>query len=238
MNTLMILLTTAAAGVIQGITGFGCGIVMMMVFPMMFALPQSAGCSTAIAVFLSLSMVITYRKHIRFEKIIPPAVLYIAVCSASIYCSTMFDQNVMKKVFGVFLLLLSVYYLFVQKNTDRKKLSLPVSVLCIVVSAVCDGLFGIGGPLMVLYFLAQTHNTHEYLGTIQTFFLINSVYNTVFRVINGILTVSHIAVIFTGVIGIVIGGMIGNRIVDKLDGIMVRKLTYIMIGISGLINLF
>ena len=103
---------------------------------------------------------------------------------------------------------------------------------------MCDGLFGIGGPLMVLYFLSQTHNTHEYLGTIQTFFFINCTYNTCFRIVNGILGINHIFIMCIGVIGITVGGLIGNKVVDRLDGMLIRKLTYIMIGISGLINLF
>lgn len=238
MNIMIIILTTIVAGLIQGVTGFGSGIVMMMVFPMLFALPQSAGLSSAIGIFLNLSMVYTYRKHINFKKIIPPAILYIVVCSISIYYSTMFDQDIMKKVFGIFLVILAIYYLFIQKGDSKKTLSLPVSVFCIVVSAICDGLFGIGGPLMVLYFLSQTHNTHEYLGTIQTFFFINCTYNTCFRIVNGILGINHIFIMCVGVIGIIIGGLIGNKVVDRLDGMLVRKLTYIMIGISGLINLF
>lgn len=238
MNTLIIILTTIVAGLIQGITGFGSGIVMMMVFPMLFALPQSAGLSSAIGIFLNLSMVLTYRKYINFKKIIPPAMLYIFICSLSIYYSQMFDQEVMKKIFGVFLLILAIYYLFIQKDNHKKTLSLPISILCIMVSAICDGLFGIGGPLMVLFFLSQTHNTHEYLGTIQTFFFINCTYNTCFRIVNGILGINHILIICIGVVGIILGGVIGNKIVNKLDGLLIRKLTYIMIGISGFINIF
>lgn len=234
---ILVMLTAVLAGIVQGVTGFGSGIVMMMVLPMYFALGESAGISTAICLFLNISMVYTYRKHISFKTIIPPAILYIIVCSMTIYLSTSIDQAFIKKVFGVFLILLAVYYLFINKNNERKKLSLPVSIMCIIVSAVCDGLFGIGGPLMVLYFLSQTHNTHEYLGTIQTFFLINCVYNTCFRIYRGIIGLAHLPLIGIGVIGIVLGGILANKIVDRLDGTLIRKLTYIMIGISGLINI-
>jgi hypothetical protein len=225
------------AGIIQGVTGFGSGIVLMMVLPMMFTLPQSAGISSAICICLCVQMVYMYRKYVDFKKIILPALLYIVVCSISIRFSTVVDQAIMKKVFGVFLLVLAIYYLFIYKEGTRKKLGLGLSLFCIVASAMCDGLFGIGGPLMVLYFLSTTHTTHEYLGTIQTFFCINCIYNTIFRIANGILTVNHLLYIGIGIIGIIIGGFIGNKIVDKLDGMMLKKLTYIMIGISGIMNL-
>lgn len=225
------------AGLVQGITGFGASIVMMMFLPIHFVLTQSAGISTAICLFLNLTMFLTYRKFIKLKTVLLPAVLYIAVCSVTIYFSTMVNQILMKKIFGVFLIILSIYYLFFNKSNERKKLSLFVSIFCIVVSAMCDGLFGIGGPLMVLYFLSQTHTSHEYLGTIQTFFLINCIYNTLFRISQGILTISHFPIIGCGVAGIVIGGLIASKIVDKLDGMLLRKVTYIMIGFSGLMNI-
>lgn len=235
---IFIALSACIAGIVQGITGFGAGIVMMMILPMILGnIPQSAGVSTAICVILSAQMVYLYRKHVDIKKVILPSILYILICSISMYFSTMIDQNLMKKVFGTFLLLLAIYYLFINKNNERKKLSLALSLFCIVVSAACDGLFGVGGPLMVLYFLSTTHNTHQYLGTIQAFFTINCFYNTCFRIYRGIILPEHLIYIAVGMICIVIGGYIANKIVDKLDGVLVRKLTYIMIGISGLINI-
>ncbi len=233
----LVSLTAVLAGIVQGITGFGSGIVIMMILPMFFSLPESAGISTAICMFLNMSMVYTYRKHVSFKKILVPSLCFLVICSATIYFSTMVNQVLMKKVLGVFFILLSIYYLFINKSNERKKLSLPISILFIVISAICDGLFGIGGPLMVIYFLSQTHNTHEYLGTIQAFFLINCIYNTCFRVINGILLPEHLMLIGIGACSIMIGGFIARKVVDKLDGMMLRKLTYIMIGIAGLINL-
>lgn len=226
------------AGIVQGITGFGAGIVMMMILPMVLgSIPQSAGVSTAICVILSLQMIFLYRKHVDVKKVIVPAVFYIAVCTLAMYFSTAIDQAAMKRVFGVFLIMLSIYYLFINKNNDRKKISLPVSILCIMISAVCDGLFGVGGPLMVVYFLSVTHNTHQYLGTIQTFFCLNSFYNTCFRIYRGILLPEHLLYIAVGMACILIGGMLANKIISKLDGYFIRKLTYVVIGISGFINI-
>lgn len=57
------------AGIVQGITGFGAGIVMMMILPMVLgSIPQSAGVSTAICVILSLQMIFLYRKHVDVKK--------------------------------------------------------------------------------------------------------------------------------------------------------------------------
>lgn len=228
-------LIALCGGILQGVTGFGAGIVMMMVLPSLFPLNQAAGVSCAIAIVLSLSMFWRYRRYIQIKKVIWPAVLYVAVSSISIIFSTMVNQAMMKKVFGVFLILLSAYYLFFNKS-QAKELNLLVSVIFIAVFGACDGLFGIGGPLMVLFFLGQTYSKEEYLGSIQTVFLVNLVYGTMMRMANHILTPWHLPYIGIGMACILVGLAAANKIVDRLDGEKIKKITYVVIGISGIMN--
>lgn len=230
-----ICLIALCGGILQGVTGFGAGVVMMMVLPSFFPLNQAAGVSCAIAIVLCLSVAVRYRSYIQVKKVIWPAILYVAVSSISITFSTMVDQAVMKKVFGVFMILLSAYYLFLNKNQE-KKLGLLTSMVFIAVSGACDGLFGIGGPLMVVYFLGQTSSKEEYLGSIQTMFLVNLVYGTFLRMYNHILTPLHLPYIGMGMVCILVGFVIANRIVDRLNGEKIKKITYVVIGISGALN--
>lgn len=233
----ILLFMAIIAGIIQGVTGFGAGIVMMIVLPMYFYVGVSAGISGTICVFLSAVMVWAYRKYIDVKMIVKPALLYMLTCSIAINYSNVIDQIVMKKIFGLFLIILSVYYLMINKQENSQTLKPYISIICVIISAICDGLFGIGGPLMVIYFMAKTTSTKEYLGSIQTFFLINGIYNTLFRIYKGIIGIDHFIVIVCGVIGISIGIFFANRLVDKLDAKLIKKITYIVIGISGLINI-
>ena len=228
-------LIALCAGILQGVTGFGAGIIMMMVLPIFFPLNQAAGISCAIAIVLSFSMFVRYRTHIHIKKVVWPAFLYVAVSSCSIIFSTMVDQDAMKKVFGIFLVILSVYYLFFNKS-QKKELGIVISVIFIAISGACDGLFGIGGPLMVLFFLSRTESKEEYLGSIQGVFLVNLIYGTMMRMMNHILTPVHLPYIVTGMVCILTGLMFANKIVDRLDGEKIKKITYLVIGISGILN--
>lgn len=223
------------AGLIQGVTGFGAGIVMMMVLPLQFSVIQSAGISSAICLVLCAAMVYRYRQTINFHQIIGPAVLYLAMSSISILFAQMINQKIMKVILGIFLMALALYFLFFSKKEVEPKGWL--AFFCIVISGICDGLFGIGGPLMVIYFLAKTHSKAEYLGTIQCFFLISVCYATFFRMVNGILTPDLLPGIGLGMIGIIIGLAIANAIVDRLDAQLIKKMTYLLIGLCGLFNI-
>ena len=232
-----VLFTALLAGTVQGVTGFGGGIITMLIFPCFFSIPLGAGITGSLGIALCASMVIRYRKEVNVKMAVLPALLYITVSTFVISYSMSVDQATIKKVFGGFLVLLSVYYLFISKSVQNRKLGVAVSIFCIAISAACDALFGIGGPLMVLYFMSMTRSTHEYLGTMQLFFWVNSMYNTAFRFYKGILLPEHLVFIAFGVVGILVGGAIAGRIVDKLNIATMRKLIYVMIGVSGVINL-
>ena len=228
---------TLAAGLVHGVTGFGAGIVMMLALPFYFALPQSAGISTAVVLPMCLAMFLRYRKDVNVKKALMPCLVYMPLCSFIIRFSVSVNQALLKRVFGAFLLLLALYYLLSPKADSRKPLPCYAGPLCAALAALCDGLFGIGGPPMVLYFLRATDSPREYLGTLQLFFLVNCVYNTAFRFVSGVLAPAHLPLIGLGMLGILGGMTLGNRLVDRLDAALLRKLTYGMIGVSGLMNL-
>lgn len=236
MKILFSALAALAAGFIQGIAGFGSGPVQMMVYPLFWSLPEAAAVSVCVSVPLNLNMMLTYWKRIDWKKVLLPVLPYMAVCTVAIRFSKDIDQAFMKKVFGGFLILLAVYYLFFDRR-EKRKLSLFTTLVYIAVSAVCDAFFGIGGPLMVLYFLSITDSQEEYLGTAAAFFLINGAYNTAVRLMSGIIGTQHVPYICAGIAAILLGVTAAHRLVDRLDDALLRKVTYVMIGLTGVFNL-
>ena len=237
MVYLSVLITALLGGLVQGVTGFGGGIITMLIFPHFFSIPIGAGITGALGIALCAFVALRYRKELNGRMAIMPALLYIVVSSTVISFSMAVEPALIKKAFGAFLILLSAYYVFISKSVQNRKLGICMSIVCIAISAACDGMFGIGGPLMVLYFMSMTKSTHEYLGTIQLFFWFNSMYNTTFRFYKGILLPEHLIFIAFGVVGILAASSIAGKVVDKLNVATMRKLIYIMIGISGVVNL-
>lgn len=236
MKTIGVIIAELCAGIFQGITGFGSGIISMLALPAMFPVTQAAAISGAICLSLAVSMVIRYRKHINFRKAILPTLLYTFMSAIAIHFSTGIDPAAMKRALGVFLILLSLYYVFVKRD-GSKKLSLPVSILFIVFSGACDGLFSIGGPLMVIYYLGQTDSKEEYLGTTQFLFMTCLIYNLFARIRSGILLPEHLNIIILGVVFIVTGLFIANRFVGRIDSERLKKISYVGIGLAGVVNL-
>lgn len=110
-------------------------------------------------------------------------------------------------------------------------------IICSMIAGVGNGLFGISGPPMVLYYLSACKEKEEYLGTIQTFFLITGLYASLMRLMSGIITMDLLPLIFIGIITCLIGKKIGTVFVDKISDEKMRKLIYVFLGIVGIIKL-
>lgn len=232
----IVILMAFLGGMVQGITGFGGGIVMMMVFPMVFPLTQAAGINAAILVFLNTTMVYVYRKHINFKMVLPVFLFSIVVSTLTIKVAAGSSPLLIKKLFGVFLLCLGVYYLFLKKDGRPDPMNLAVSLLFLTVSAVCDGLFGVCGPMLVIYFLSRCEERYEYLANLTTSFLLLGGYNTCVRIYTGILQTEHLPYILCGAAAIIAGGLIAKKIADRLNAALLTKLIYVMIIVSGINN--
>ena len=237
MEYLLVGAASFAAGIIQGITGFGAVLNLMLFLPMFYPLNVSVGSACAIAIAITASMAFVYRKSISWRKIIIPAIANIAICTFSTYVSIGLNQKPVKKMFGVFLLILAVYFLFFKREKGVRDLSLPVSCLIVVAAAFCEGFFGVGGPLMVIFFMHKTAGKEEYLATISAYFMVTSIVNTAFRFASGVLTAKLLPILLAGIVCILAGGMVAKKIVDKLDSSKIRTATYILIAIAGIINI-
>ena len=233
----IVILMAFLGGMVQGITGFGGGIVMMMVFPMLFPLTQAAGINAAILVFLNSTMVFVYRKHINVKMVLPVFLFSIVVSSVTIKIAAGASPIIIKKLFGGFLVLLSIYYLFIKKDGRPNPMNIAVSLMFLTISAVCDGLFGVCGPMLVVYFLARCEERYDYLANLTTSFLLLGGYNTCFRIYTGILQAEHITYILCGAAAIIAGGLIAKKIADKLNAQLLTKAIYVMIAVSGVSNL-
>lgn len=157
------------------------------------------------------------------------------ICTLTIMISSYINAFYLKKALGVFLAILTCYNLFFPK--EKQVISKSFACFCIILSAICDGFFGIGGPLMVVYFIAKIKDQKEYLGCIQMFFLINYLYNTGLRIYRGLLVMDYMLIILLGTIGILLGCFVAKKLLLFIDENKIRKFVYFVIGTSGVLNI-
>lgn len=232
---LIIVVVSLVGALIQGVTGFGASLTMMTLLPYFMALPQAVAISCVIPLAQMAALVWLYRRALNWRRVLIPSVFYLVGCWLSIRHTLSFDPMALKFSFGLFLIVIGIYFL---RFSEKAKVNdtVPVMVVCSFVSGLINGLFGVGGPLMVLYYMAACDSMDEYVANLQCCFMITDIYCLVLRVQEGIFTTELIGPSIVGIIVILIGQVFAARIVKKINSEdVIRRLTYIMVCVSGLI---
>src|SRR5699024_11567996 len=136
-------------------------------------------------------MAYQYRKYVNYKMILLPSIIFSIFTDVSIAFAADVNQEILKMFFGIFLVALSLYFLF-SSSSQNYKPNRVVSLLFIIFSGITNGLFSIGGPLMVIYFLSKTTKKEEYLGSVQTFLCIIYILSLISRISNCVLFTVHL----------------------------------------------
>lgn len=235
MLYLVTMLVSFVGAMIQGVTGFGAALTMMTLLPYFVALPQAVALSGVIPMVQMAVLVWLYRRAINWRRVVIPSIFYLIGCWLSITYTLEFDPRHLKFVFGIFLIIVGIYFLRFSERVKVKD-TILVMVVCSFASGLCNGLFGIGGPLMVLYYLAACDSMDEYIGNIQCLFLITDIYCLGLRAQEGIFTSALIGPSIVGIIAILLGQVVASKIVSKIENeSVIRLCTYVMVCVSGVI---
>jgi len=235
MIYLAVLIATALSGLVQSVTGFGAGVVMLMVFPRFLDMLHAPALSTAIVMGSAATIAWKFRKQADLRLVLPVAAAYLCLSTTSITAAKHLDLELLSMAFGVFLILLSIYYLRFSKSITLRPTP-AAAILCGAASGLCGGLFGVGGPLLSLYLLAASDGKQSYIANIQTVFFITNTTNTITRVCNGIYTAELLPLTLLGLAGISIGNVCGLRVLDRIDIQRMKTIVYLFVGVSGALN--
>lgn len=233
MVWLFVLFPAFLAGLVQGITGFGSVIVMMIFFPAILPISRAAGIGGMIMLTSVIGLTWRYRRAFRLKRVLPPFILYSVVATWSVHLGRILDPHIMRILLGCLLIALFSYFTLVKSAGDHPY-PWYIAMWFMIISGFFNGLFGIGGPLMALYFLSLSHSMPDYIGNIQGFFLIDALYITSVRVANGALGLPDIPYILVGMVAATGGTILATRLLPHLDDATFKKWIYRFIGLSGL----
>lgn len=236
MTYVIVALAALTAGAVQTVTGFGAAVVMMLVLPRIFGVVTAPAVSTSICVALSGALAWKFRRRTNFKLITVP-ILVFGVCGIVIInLIKSLDLHLIGILFGVFLIALSIYNLAFSAKASLRPTK-PVILVSSAVSGTFSGLFSIGGPMMALCLLPCSDDHEQYLGNMQTLFIVTNIINIIARITNGLYTADLLPYTLVGMAFILAGKEFGIRFAKKLNIEVIKKVIYVFVGISGAITL-
>lgn len=236
MPILFIGIVSCAAGAIQCITGFGSAIVLMIFLPQFLNMLEAPAVTAAICLSGNVYLALKFRKQVDIRHICRVAISYLLFSINAILIAVDTDVAKLRILLGGIFVAIALFYLIKPPEGTIKR-SWYAELLIGSFSGICSGLFGIGGPLVALYCMSTTESREEYLGSAQMIFALTGLANMMTRISNGIYSLALFPAIFAGIAGLYIGDAIGMKISSIVNAETVKKMTYIFVGISGIITI-
>ena len=184
------------------------------------------------------AVMIKYVKYVSWKRLLPMIATFILFSTAAILMLDRIEGPTMRRILGVMLILLSLYFSFFKEKLQR--FIRPTRGWLFgtgSVSGVMGGLFGMHGPPVVLYLIVSEPDKNHYMGMIQTYAVITNITMLVVRAYNGYLTPVVGTTYIYALAGVAIGLIAGNWAYRHIPDRLFSYIVYAYICISGMIIL-
>ena len=166
----------------------------------------------------------------------PPTILYSVINFVVAQFVGRFDLRGLTVALALFLMALSLYFLAVARRIKVKPHP-AIGVGVGIFSGITAGFFAIGGPPVALYMVSATDDYKSYQGCMQFLFTVTGIVNLAGRAVAGNLHGEILPYAAVGTVCILLGALVGNGIVRRLNAEVFRLVVYVFVGLSGLILL-
>ena len=136
---------------------------------------------------------------------------------------------------GIALFALSLYFFFFSDKIKIKP-TWYAGLIAGLLSGILGGMFSIGGPPVVIYFLQSEKDTDHYMATISSYFIFSGAVAITIKALAGFVTANVWAGLVIGITAILIGSFTGKKTRDKTNPKIIKKAIYGFMALSGILN--
>ncbi len=222
----------------QAFTGFGAGIFIVGVLSLIYD-PRSVVVSSALANLFgtaSMSFFLMRKVKPRWDILFPLMLGSVPGIFLGTKVLLLLDKELLRLLIGVFILLLGVYDLLVQKGKLSRfsmRKSILTSFLVGSVGGFFAGLIGMGGPPPVVYLNQVVEDIEEFKTTLTLFFTSNIIFRIVSYSVGGGIEFFDIRLILTALVSVPLGVYFGLHFSKKVEPARLKVFVSLSVLILG-----
>lgn len=229
---IFVILVTFFAVFINTVTGFGFGIISVALFSLIMPTYSAVALISIITVVMGFMLTGFRINHVQWRLLIIPVCLSLTAGFFCIHFGASLPDKIAKRVLGAFLIILSLYFVFFSGRVRIKATPKSGAVMGIL-SGSFTGLFGIGGPPMVLYYLVCIDEKTKYMATLQMHFLIVNICMLIIRFFYNQLTVECWELFGVAIIPLLAAVYLGTKLFKLLNEKALRRTIYVFMALCG-----
>ena len=229
----LMMCSTFLAATVQGITGFAFTMIFLSFMQYFIPYTELLAVATVLAIFMLTLNVYVYRHHIVWKWMpIPLLINCLFTVGAIQFLRQTMNFPYWHQLLGVVFILMAGYMYAVQHRIQIEPTLKNALIFC-GTGGILGGLFGVGGPPVVVYFLSLAKNKEQYLSTTQMFFWFNMLYDFIGRAASGMVTTQTFYYASFCLIPVALGLWTGRRILRRINSDTLKKLVYLLIFVNG-----
>ncbi len=219
------------SNIIQAITGFAGTMLAMPPTMLLIGVNGARATLNLFALLASIYIVASNYKSVDIKKMLEIAVFMCFGMFAGHFIKEVIDLELLLTAYAIFLLLFGIFKLVSKKELILPK---PVSIFIIILAGIMHAIFVSGGALLVIYAAQIFKDKNAFRTTL----------SSVWIILNSWLLVEHVSLQYYepqiieyavfGIIAVVIGLVIGNKLHKKVSKELFLKITYILLIINGI----
>jgi uncharacterized membrane protein YfcA len=236
MNWLLLTSALACAGFVQGLSGFGFGLVSMSLMPLFMGIKQAAVISTA---FSLLATVVTFARHYRDYDWRLGAGFLVSVCVGlplGVYFLEQSSERVLIRLLGGLMLAYAARE-FLLRNENRQfpeVWTIPLGVF----SGAMSGAFNLGGVPSAAYAYAHPWSRGQVMAFLQVMITLSCLLRLVFYRKAGLLAGIPWTQALVLVLPLYATIWLGHQALQHIDPLRMRQAIFVFIAASGVYYLF
>ena len=218
-------LLVLSAAFIQGVIGFGFGLVVMAVLPRMLPLQVAVPFTATYGVVVALLIFWRYRKHASLRESAPMILGSLAGLPIGITALRRLDPDPCIRALGVFIILFVLQAAWPRRIAphERPPVGRRWAVPAGFLAGIFGGAFAMGGPPVIAYTSARRLSPAGFKGVLQGFFAVNTAVMLVMLAVSGLVTEETLSRNLLFAPAIPLGIWLGARYGDRLHPSLFRR---------------
>jgi len=225
------------AGIVQGATGFGSGLVLNAFWLHILEPSIAIPLNIISCLFISGLPIYKLRKSLDFSKLKSFIFLGVIGIPIGMLLLTLTEPSSFKVAIGFLLIIYSIWMITSRGFSIKVNKNRLIDQLIGLISGIMGGFAALGGLLPTIWVSLQKLPKNSQRGTYEPFIFITSIASIISFYFAGLITLSILVDFIKVFPALILGSWIGIRIYPKINEELFRKVILGLIFVAGLILL-
>ncbi len=235
MDYIWIFLIIFSGACLQGITGFGSGLVavplLSLLLPLTVITPLLSVINLTLAIYLSWVL----RRYISIKKWQPLLIAGVVGTLLGNYALAYYDLELLQKAMAIAVILVAaIFWSGLQFHTRATPFQQRFTGW---LAGFGNGALTLGGPPVVLFLTSHRLDRLAFRATLALFFLVLALTNVTSFAVRGIYQFELLPLLLTLLSGALSGAWLGHYLSPKLSERFFRRLTLGLVMVAGIVAL-